>query len=46
MKVVGTNEDECVQFMLRYGHNGAMRLALCREGCVPAHKKLERETLF
>jgi hypothetical protein len=46
MKVVVINEDECIQFMLSYGHNEAIRLALCREGCVPAHKKLKRDILL
>jgi hypothetical protein len=44
MKVTGINEDECVQFMLSYGHNGAIRDAVCREGCVPPHKKLQTDT--
>jgi hypothetical protein len=43
MKVIGINEDECVQFMLSYGHNGAIRDAVCREGCVPPHKKLKKK---
>jgi len=46
MKVVGINEDECVQFMLSYGHNGAIRDAVCREGCLPPHKKLKTDTLL
>ena len=45
MKVVGINEDECVQFMLSYGYNGKIRDAICREGCVPPHKNLKTDTL-
>ena len=46
MKVIGINEDECIQFMLSYGHNGAIRDAVCREGFVPPHKKLKTDALL
>jgi hypothetical protein len=46
MKVTGINEDECVQFMLSYGHNGASNTQCRMSGglCAATQKVTDRQS--